>query len=130
VTVLDASVVIALLDSTDAHHDAARQAVRATVAAGQPLQCSPITLAEILVRPARRGRLPETEHALKQLGIETLHLSTDAASRLALLRAETGMKLPDCCVLLAALQSAAQLITFDDALAKAATRLGLTGPQA
>jgi predicted nucleic acid-binding protein len=45
--------------------------------------------------------------------------------RLALLRAETGLKLPDCCVLLAAEQSGAAVATFDDRLAGAVTRRGL-----
>lgn len=124
-TTLDAGVVIAVLDATDAHHESARSLLRAALAAGEPLACSPITLAEVLVGPARAGRLVETEHILELLGIVTTPFPANAPSRLARLRAESGMKLPDCCVLLAAVQTESSLITFDDALAKAATRLGL-----
>jgi len=52
-------------------------------------------------------------------------LPPNAPSRLSQLRAESGVKLPDCCVLLAAMQTEGTVITFDDALTKAATRLGL-----
>jgi predicted nucleic acid-binding protein len=125
VTVLDASLVIAVLDGADAHHEKARDAVRALVTAGEPLACSPITLAEVLVGPARSGRLIEAERSLGLLGIVPVPLPADAPSRLARLRTASGMRLPDCCVLLAALQAESALITFDGALATAATRLGL-----
>lgn len=45
--------------------------------------------------------------------------------RLARLRATTGLKLPDCCALDAALGHGASLATFDEALAAAARRLGV-----
>jgi predicted nucleic acid-binding protein len=125
-TVLDASVVIAVLDADDTHHEDARDLLRVVITAGGPLACSPITLAEVLVEPARSGRLIEAERSLGLLGIVTVSLPPDAPSRLAQLRAESGMRLPDCCVLLAAMQTESTLITFDDALTKAATRLGLS----
>jgi len=41
------------------------------------------------------------------------------------MRAEVGLKLPDCCVLLAAQDASAQtILTFDDALTQAAERSG------
>jgi predicted nucleic acid-binding protein len=45
--------------------------------------------------------------------------------RLAMLRAGTGLKMPDCCVLLAAEQAHGSLATLDDRLATAATERGL-----
>jgi len=42
--------------------------------------------------------------------------------RLAELRAASGLKLPDCCVLDIAISNHASLATFDDALAVAARR--------
>lgn len=123
--VLDASVVIAVLDAQDGHYDVAHRVVRGCVATGETLGCSPITLAEALVRPASSGRLIETERVLNLLGLATIALPADAAPRLAQLQVESGMKMPDCCVLLAAMQSEGAVITFDDALAKAAGRLGL-----
>ena len=51
-------------------------------------------------------------------------LGADAPTRLARLRAETGLKLPDCCVLLAAQDaSASSVLSFDDRLSAAAERL-------
>lgn len=40
--------------------------------------------------------------ALDELEVEQVPLGDDASMRLAELRADTGLKLPDCCVLLAA----------------------------
>lgn len=121
-TVLDASVLIAHLDTADAqHHRALRLLV---AAAGSPLRASPITLAEALVAPARRGLLERARGALSDLGIEDVPLPEDAPVRLARLRAETGCTLPDCCALLAAEQVGDRVATFDQRLATAARRRG------
>jgi predicted nucleic acid-binding protein len=126
VIVLDASVLIAHFDAGDALHARADEALLA--ATDQPLGCSRITLAEVLVGPARQGQAEAARAALAELEVEELALRDDAAVRLAGLRAETGLKLPDSCVLLAAQDAAAQAVmTFDDALARAAERLGLRG---
>jgi predicted nucleic acid-binding protein len=123
VIVLDASVLIAHLDERDALHARAEDALLA--AADQPLRCSPITLAEVLVGPARQRQLDAARAALHELELEQIPLGDDAPIRLAGLRAETGLKLPDCCVLLAAQDAgAATVLTFDDALARAVERLG------
>ncbi len=46
--------------------------------------------------------------------------------RLATLRAGTGLKMPDCCVLLAVQESAAKaLVTFDERLRTHAVRRGI-----
>ena len=117
--VVDASVLIAHLDENDALHDRAVDALLA--AAEHPLGCSPITLAEVLVGPARAGRLRDARSAITDLGVAEIPLGGDAAGRLAALRAETALKLPDCCVLLAAEDGRAQtVLTFDDRLARAA----------
>lgn len=118
--VLDASVLIAHLDAGDAHHERARE--RLLDAAGQPFAASPITLAEVLVGPIRAGRLREARGALDTLGVTELPLPANAAERLALLRAETQLKLPDCCVLLAAHEAECPVLTFDERLARAADR--------
>ena len=121
--VLDASVLIAHLDERDALHARAEQALeRAT---SQPLGCSSITLAEVLVGPARHGQLSAAQAAVAELEVEEIPLGPDAAVHLATMRAEVGLKLPDCCVLLAAQEAAAAaILTFDDALARAAERSG------
>jgi predicted nucleic acid-binding protein len=58
-------------------------------------------------------------------GVEELELGEGAPARLATLRAETGRKLPDCCVLAAAQQHGGSVASFDDGLRKAARKLGL-----
>ncbi len=121
--VLDASVLIAHLDAQGAHHALATQ--RLLAAAGEPFGASAITLAEVLVAPARAGRIAAAQFALRTLGVDELALGPDAAARLAELRAETALKLPDCCVLLAAEHAGGSVLTFDDRLARAAAQLGL-----
>jgi predicted nucleic acid-binding protein len=124
VIVIDASVLIAHLDERDASH--ARAGAALLSAADQRLGCSPITLAEVFVGPARRERLATARAAVADLEIQEIPLGDDAPARLATLRAESGLKMPDCCVLLAAQDAAADtVLTFDDALAREAGRLGL-----
>ncbi len=94
-------------------------------AADEPLGASPVTLAEVFVGPARVGRLDRATAALAQLDVRTIALSEDTPARLATLRAGTSLKLPDCCVLLAAEQSGgATVATFDDRLGTAARERG------
>jgi predicted nucleic acid-binding protein len=115
VIVLDASVLIAHLDRADAHHDRAHRLL--LDAADQDLAASPVTLAEVLVAPARAGQLDRATAAIQELGVQPVPLDVDSHVRLATLRAGTGLKLPDCCVLLAAEQVGAALATFDARLA-------------
>jgi toxin FitB len=121
--VLDASVLIAHLDSNDQHHASAANLLAATD--GQSLGASTITLAETLVAPARAGRIAEAEVILGRLGVQELALGEGDASRLARLRADVAVKLPDCCVLLAAQACAGAVASFDSDLLKAARKLGL-----
>ena len=121
--VLDASVLIAHLDGDDQHHANALSLLEAN--SHESLGASPITLAETLVSPARAGRLADAETALQQLGVDELALGESAPGRLAQLRTETGLKLRDCCVLLAAQDHDAHVATFDTDLLNAAHKLGL-----
>lgn len=121
--VLDASVLIGHLDARDPHHESATALLAATDA--EPLGASAITLAETLVAPARARRLDEARAALERLGVKELDLGDDAPARLAGLRAESGRKLPDCCVLAAAQEHRASVASFDADLQKAARKLGL-----
>jgi len=123
VIVLDASVLIAHLDGGDRHHADAQSLLEAH--SQEPLGASPITLAETLVSPARVGRLADAETALRRLGVDELALGENAPGRLAQLRTDTGLKLPDCCVLLAAHDHDARIASFDTGLLKAAHKLGL-----
>lgn len=121
--VLDASVLIAHLDATDLHHERASGLLYD--AADESLAASPITLAEVLVGPARAGKVDQAMAALHDLNVATVPLLEDASARLAVLRAGTSLKMPDCCVLLAAEQRQSSVATFDDRLAKAAKERGL-----
>ncbi len=121
--VLDASVLIGHLDGRDAHHQKARTLLEASGAS--PLGASPISLAETLVAPAREGSLGIARAALDRLGVAELELGSDASTRLPQLRAETGHKLPDCCVLLAAEEHDGAIASFDAGLIAAARKLGL-----
>jgi predicted nucleic acid-binding protein len=126
VIVLDASVLIAHFRRSDAHHEAATALLQA--AGDQPLGASTVTLAEFLVGPTKTGMLDDAMRGLERLGIRELPLSDGAAVALAELRAQTGLKLPDCCVLHAARSADGSVATFDEQLAAAAATLGLRRP--
>lgn len=121
---LDASVLIAHLDERDTHHERASRLLAETGA--EPLGASTITLAETLVAPTRRGRLDDVLAALDRLGVTELPLADGASVQLARLRAETGCKLPDCCVLLAARENGGAVASFDSTLVDTADGLGLS----
>jgi predicted nucleic acid-binding protein len=121
VIVLDASALIAFLDPSTAQHSTAVASVLACGAHG--LAVSPITHAEVLVGPTRAGTLATTQQALAALRVSEVALPDDGAPRLAALRADTRLKLPDCCVILAAQQSGGALLTFDRRLTAVAREL-------
>jgi predicted nucleic acid-binding protein len=123
VIVLDASVLIAYLDGDDDRHAAAETLLAHT--ADDDLGASPLTLGEVLVVPARDGRLGPVQAALRALDVRELAFPPDTAARLAQLRVDTGLKMPDCCVLLAAEDAGAAVASFDERLARAATDRGL-----
>lgn len=121
--VLHASVLIAHLDATDSHHERADRLLAAS--GNEELAASVVTMAEVLVGPSRTGTVDRALAALEQLAVTPVPIERATPVRLALLRAETGLKLPDCCVLLAAEESGAAVATFDDRLAGAARSRGI-----
>ena len=123
--VLDASVLIAHFKADDAHHVRAGEWL--FVAAAHDLGASSVTLAEALVGPTRARKLEEARTAIREIGIAEIPIPWGAAERLAALRVNAGTKLPDCCVLLAAQDVAAEaVLTFDDRLGRSARALGLS----
>jgi predicted nucleic acid-binding protein len=124
-TVLDASILLAHLDDTDRHTEAAET----ILAEADELAASTITLAEVLVGAARAGRLDEQLEALFALKISELPVERGAAAQHARLGVETGLRMPDCCVLHAAVTAGADaLATRDDRLSRAAAERGLDTP--
>lgn len=121
--VLDASVAIALLSATDAHHDRAVSLV--TEHADGGFEMHALTLAEVLVGGVRAGRANQMFADLHAVGIEQATSAPDEPLILAELRATTGLRMPDCCVLVVALRESVPIVTFDDRLAREATALGL-----
>lgn len=121
--VLDASVLVALLDSRDSQHAQARALLTAHIA--EDFALSVLTLAEVLVGPTATGRAGAVLAAVDDLHVAVLPLLPDAAPRLAELRAPTRLTLPDCCVLLAALDVRGRIATFDERLGRAATTAGV-----
>lgn len=121
--VLDASVVIAHLAAADVHHEQAVGFFRDH--ATDRFLLHPLTLAEILVGPIRVGREAFAAHQLAAMGISEWRPPAGSAVELARLRVETGLKLPDCCVLQAALAERSPVATFDAPLARQAKSLGV-----
>jgi len=117
-TVLDAGVVIAMLDATDAHHSAARSALREALDHGADLVLPASAYAECLVGPLRRS--PEAAATVDAF-IEALPARIEPVTRsiaraAAALRARHGraVRLPDALVLATAIElRAPRLLTTD-----------------
>jgi predicted nucleic acid-binding protein len=123
VIVLDASVLVAYLDGRDKHHEQAEALL--VTATHDDLGVNPLTLAEALVAPVHTGQLETVLSVLRDLEVETLPFPANTSVRLAQLRARTSLRMPDCCVLLAAEDTEAAVATFDTELALAAETLCL-----
>ena len=88
--------------------------------------CSPITLAEVLVGPVRAGPARRGSAGGRDAGpARDRATGRRPPAGSATLRAETGLRLPDCCVLLAAEPSRAPIVSFDERLVSAAEQRGL-----
>lgn len=123
--VLDAGVLIGLLNEYDAYHMAAFVLLRKTA---PPYTVHPLTAAEVLVGPARAGREEEVWRDLRGIGVTVAQLGDDEPLLLARLRAEYRLKMPDTCVLVTAAHYGVPLMTFDQQLAGVAQRLALLYP--
>lgn len=124
VIVLDANVLIAYLDAEDSKHAAAETLLAREI--DDDLAANPVTLAEVLVVPARDDHLDTVLAVLRDLEVAELPFPADAAVQLARLRAATRLRMPDCCVLLTAKDAGARVASFDARLAQAAEDRDLT----
>jgi predicted nucleic acid-binding protein len=118
VIVLDASAVIAIFYGSDPHHEKAAMLLVDNAQGGFVVH--PVTLAECLVGAARVGRINQIHRQIRNMGIEVFSPDADEPLLIAEVRANTGLKLPDCYVLAAALALSAPLISFDKRLCETA----------
>lgn len=120
--VLDASVLIAHFSPHDAHSERALEILDTE----EDVAMHHLTMAEVLAGPARNGTEQEVALAIPRLGIEALEVEPDEPLRTARIRASTGLRMPDACVLSAALRLGSALATFDGRLARAARASGVS----
>jgi predicted nucleic acid-binding protein len=115
-TILDAGVIIAILDSGDAHHAAAREAATGALSRGEDLAIPVSAYAEILVGPYRQSdKAAATVDAfLAALPTRVEPATREIAATAARLRAQHGtrLRLPDTLVVATAVElQAAHLLT-------------------
>jgi predicted nucleic acid-binding protein len=118
-TILDAGVVIAILDAGDVHHAAAGQSLNRALARGDDLVLPVSAYAEILVAPYRHGpqAVATVDSFLAALPAQVEPASREIASVAAELRARHGSKLrlPDALVVATAVRLGAdRVLTTDD----------------
>lgn len=118
VIVLDTSALIALASSKDPHHNWALEMFRDT--ASFDLQMTALTKAEVLVHPARAGKLEKFLKLVDGLGIATTSIEETDSKDLANLRASTGLKMPDVVVLHQAKKVKGSIATTDQRLVRVA----------
>ena len=94
-TVIDAGVIIGVLDGADPHHEAAMRLLSAAVSDGDELVVPASVYAEVLVGPARRGASTRAivDHFLADLAAEVEPITRQSAARAAELRARHGRRL-------------------------------------
>jgi predicted nucleic acid-binding protein len=122
--ILDASVLIGLLDSADTHHDRAIDDVEGADRAGRQLLLPASAYSETLVAFARARRLEEARRAIAAMGITIVSLTDTIAERAAELRARhTRLRLPDAIVLATAREMGGSLLSYDRKLSQLAGKL-------
>lgn len=116
---LDASAVIALLSSADAHHARAVAEFGEASDRNDDLSMASSAYSEIMVHALRQRRGDDIDRLIDQLGVEIVTVDREVARRAAGLRAEhRSLRLPDALVLAAAQLRGARLLTFDERLAQ------------
>ena len=127
VAVFDADVLIAYLGKDDANHSEAVARMRRALEPATRRLVSVVNYSEILIGPLLRGGSREAatiDSMLDDLGIDTVPVDRATAGRAAVVRAETGLKLPDAYALATALAARdtsrdVRLESFDSKVLKA-----------
>lgn len=115
--ILDASVLIALLDRADPHHARAVDEVEAADQDGDDLLAPASAYSEALVAFARRSRVNDAREAIIAMGIEVVPLDAATAEHAATLRARHDhLRLPDAMVLATSLHLGGRLVSYDHRL--------------
>lgn len=126
--VLDTDVVIAALDRSDAHHQAATSLIATLVASETGLLLALVNYAETLVRPAREDRtLRIAVRAINVMGIR-LVAPTPSIARDAARYRGLGVSLADGFALATACAHTAYVATFDQRVRRSLRTLGLELP--
>ena len=125
--VLDASVVIGLLERRDAHHLAATEALREYQIDSLNLPAS--AYAELLTRPARAGQLEAVREDIAVLGAGVQPIDERVAEDAARLRARfRSLRLPDALVIAAGDSTSADaILTTDRSWAAVSRRVRVIG---
>ena len=117
-TVLDAGVVIAILDGSDVHNGAATSAVAVAMGRGDDLALPASAYAEVLVAPHRRGpdAVSTVDAFLDALPAAIEPATRAITARAAGLRAQRGtsLRLPDALVIATALALGADRVITTD----------------
>jgi predicted nucleic acid-binding protein len=122
VIVADANVVVAASTPGHVHHAAARRIVLDH--GGDGIVLHSLTLAEVLVAPARTGQELQVRQKLADARFGLSPLGDPPPEHLARVRATAALKMPDACVLATAEQLRVPLATFDRRLAQEASARG------
>lgn len=122
--ILDASVLVGLLDSADAHHSRAVNDVECADQTDRPLFAPASSYAEALVAFALADRTRDARDAIAAMGVTIAPLSATVAERAAAVRARhKHLRLPDAIVLACAEELAGELLSYDERLRQIASRL-------
>ncbi len=103
--VLDAGVLIGVLDRSNVHHVPATEALRLAEENLDQLVLPASALAEMLVGPSRRGpeAVASVDSLLVTLAIDLVAIDQPIARQAAALRARTRLRLPDALVVASAI---------------------------
>lgn len=111
---LDASVLIGLLDAGDHHHERAVDDVERADRRRSRLLVAASAYSETLVAFARIGRVEAARDALGAMGLVVVPMTAAVAERAAELRSRhAALRLPDAIVLATAHEHDATVLTYD-----------------
>jgi predicted nucleic acid-binding protein len=132
-TVLDAGIIIAVLDADDAHHRVAREALHDALEREQRLALPASAYAEVMVGPQRRGQDAATtvDAFIDALPTVVEPATRDIARAAAALRARHGpsLRLPDALVLATAkVLGAGSVLTTDTGWPDTGVDVRVVGP--